>query len=184
MAISKTKKVYKNYTKTYRQNCFNAWYSKGRLGLDSFVKEMDEDEYGRTPSLAIVMNWRHEDSWDVHADDLDAKAEAIVDDELVNHRVLMLKQMASKGKELQKMGIEWIRENKFDTSSSAVSAIFKGAELERTSRGISERLVKMLKMSDETLLLEAQKLLEKASDSGEIIDMEAVEVEDDEEEVE
>jgi len=36
-------------------------------------------------------------------------------------------------------------------------------------------------MSDENLLLEAQKLLEKASGAGEIIDMEAVEVEDDEE---
>ena len=171
------KKIYKNYSKTYKQNCFNTWYSMGRIGIDKLRAKMDEDEHGRKPSIPILINWRHENSWDVHADELDAKAEAIVDDELVNHRVLMLKQMASKGKELQKMGIEWLRDNKFDTSSSAVSAIFKGAELERTSRGISERLVKMLKMSDETLLLEAQKLLEKASDSGEIIDMEVTEEE-------
>lgn len=176
--MSKPKiKPQQRYTVHYKTQCFNTWYSMGRPDMTVLHAEMDEDEHGRKPLSQILLNWRHEENWDVHGDDLDARANAIVDDELVNHRVLMLKEMASKGKELQRLGIDWIRKNKFDTSSSAVSAVFKGAELERTSRGISERLVKMLKMDDEKLTERVQRLLDKASDAGEIIDVAPVEEE-------
>jgi len=169
------------YTEHYQEECFSAWYSSGRPKQISRIMEiLPEDEIGRKPSTHLVKVWRNEKNWDVRADELDARASAIVEDEMVNARVLMLKKQAAMGRELQEQGMDFLRENDFDSSSSAVSAIFKGAELERTSRGISERLVKLLKLPDDKLTEEVQKLLDEASQSGEIIDVDEEDSEDDE----
>ena len=52
--------------------------------------------------------------------------------------------------------------------------------MERTSRGISERMEKLLTMDDEGLTKEAMKLLGQAKDAGEILDMEAEDIEEEE----
>jgi len=168
------------YTSHYKETCFIAWYSAGRPDKIPQIQEIiPEDENGRKPSIPTVAMWRDEMGWDWRADELDAKANSIVDDELINHRVLMLKEQAAIGKELQLKGIEHIREQGFDTSSSALGAVVKGAELERTSRGISERLVKISKLSNDRLLESIGKLLDEANESGEIIDVDAVEDKED-----
>lgn len=172
-------KITRPYTDHYKVACRDAWYKAGRPSNPSTILEVaPEDEYGRKPGNQLIPDWRREMMWDVWADALDARAEAIVDDDLVNERVLMLKAQASRGKELQEQGIEYLRNSGHDTSASAVRAIVQGAELERTSRGISERIVKLHKMSDEALTMEAQKLLSKAEDSGEILDLSEDAIED------
>lgn len=167
------------YTEHYKEECFKEWYSAGRPSRPTKILEViSPDETGRKPKVPLITAWRDELLWDVRADELDARANAITDDELVNQRVLMLKEHAARGRELQVKGMEYLRETGFDTSSSAVSAIFKGSELERTSRGISERLIGLLKLPDDRLTEEVQKLLDEAADSGEIIDVGEADVED------
>ena len=68
--------------------------------------------------------------------------------------------------------------------ASAVSAIKLGVDVERTSRGISDRLVKLTKLSDEELTEETQKLLDMALESGEIIDVAEVPEDKEEDEIE
>lgn len=171
-----------HYTPRYQEICFNAWYTAGRpQTFDKMIAVMPEDENGNKPGRATLINWRDHNGWDVRADELDARAAAIVDDELVNARVLMLKEQAAKARDLQKMGIEHLRENGFDSASAAVSAIIKGAELERTSKGLSERIASLSKMDDEKLIGEANRLLTRlniptdAKDVDEIIDGESEE---------
>ena len=167
------------YTIHYKENCFIAWYASGRPDkIPQIQKIIPEDELERKPGIGVLASWRDEMGWDWRADELDAKADSVVENELVNMRVVMLKEQASRGKELQTKGMEYLRDSGFDTSSSAVSAIFKGADLERTSRGISDRIVKLLQLDDDKLLGRVQKLLDEASDSGEIIDIDATEVEE------
>jgi len=164
------------YTEHYKESCFKAWYSAGRPDkVPQILEVIPDDEYGRKPNTRLLPLWRDELGWDVRADELDARANAVVDDEMVNIRVMMLKEHASRGRELGVKGMEYLREHDFDTSASAVSAIFRGSELERTSRGISERLISLLKMPDDKLTEEVQKLLDEASNSGEIIDVADVE---------
>ena len=172
------------YTPLYKEKCFEVWYTAGRP--NGYVKVIDllpEDEYGRKPSKNIFASWRDELGWDLRADDLDARASLITDDELVNNRVLMLKEQAARAKELQIMGLNFLREHDFDSSSSAVSAVIKGAELERVSKGLGEQLTKLLKMSDEELVGNVQKLLERASlADAPVISMEEIPEEEKEEE--
>jgi len=160
------------YTEHYKVACRDAWYAAGKPDRATQILEIiPEDEYGRKPNKQLLPDWRREMAWDVWADELDLRAEAIVDDELVNARVIMLKRQAATAKELQEDGIEYLREKGHDTSASAVRAIIQGAELERTSRGISEKIIKLHKMTDEKLMEEAQKYLGKAEESGEVIDL-------------
>lgn len=173
------------YTHTYIEQCFTVWYAAGHPSRNNQIMEiLPKDEYGRIPTSKMITSWRDEYGWDIRADELDAKAQALVDDELVNQRVLMLKEQASRARELQKMGIEHLRDEGFDSSSSAVAAVIKGAELERESKGLSTQIVKMFKLDDEKLISETQRLLERLNVPTDVIDVEEVpdEKEDEDEE--
>src|SRR3972149_7397766 len=160
------------YTEHYKTQCKCAWYAGGRPDKTSqIVQLIPSDEYGRTPEPNTILTWRDEYLWDAWADEMDAKAEQVVESELVNQRIIMLKKQASLGAEIQLKGLNHLREHSFDTSASAVSAIKLGIDVERTSRGISDRLIKLTKLSDEELTEETQKLLDRALESGEIIDV-------------
>lgn len=160
------------YTPHYQEQCFQAWYLAGRPSSARQIQEsLPDDEYGRKPSLITLALWRDELGWDIRADDLDVKANAVVENDLINSRVLMLKEQASRARELQTMGLNYLREDGFDSSSSAVAAIIKGADLERVSKGLSESITKMLQMDDTQLTSEVQKLLDRASVPADVIDM-------------
>lgn len=179
--MKKTVGVTSPYTEHYKKTLMALWYASGRPdSMTGFQKEVPDDEYGRKPDYHTISDWRNEQMWDAWADSLDAEADKMVEDVLVNQRLVMLKEQAARGHELQMKGMEHLRTKGFDTSASAVSAIKLGVDVERTSRGISDRMVKFTKISDEQLTEETQKLLEEALESGEIIDVADI-PEDDEE---
>lgn len=160
------------YTEHYKSVLMAFWYSSGRPdSVRGFAETVPDDEFGRKPDYHTIAKWRDEYLWDAWADELDAKAESVIEDVLVNQRVLMLKRQASNGKEMQDKAMNHFRTREPDTTASAVSMMKLGVDMERTSRGISDRIVKMTKMSDEELTTETQKLLDDAFESGEIIDM-------------
>ena len=167
------------YSDHYKEECFKAWYAGGRPNKIPQIAELLPEHDKKKPNPQTLTKWRDELYWDVRADELDARANAIVDDDLVNQRVLMLREQASKGKLLQVLGMEYIMEHDFDTSASAVTAVIKGANLEKTSRGISERLMKLADITDDKLTAEVQKLVDQIDKSGEVIDMEEKEVDSD-----
>jgi hypothetical protein len=155
------------YSQQYKEACFQAWYSSGRPTQVKVLEEiLPEDEYGRKPNIDVIRLWRKEDNWDSRADMLDEKVSKKMDTFLVDQKVEMLKQQARRARIIQEKGLEYLEENGFDSSSSAVAAIIKGAELERISFGISDTILKLSKLSDEELLDETQKLLSKFLESG------------------
>ena len=174
--MKKTVGLTSSYTEHYKTVLKTLWYSAGRPdGMKAFQDIVPNDEYGRKPDYHTIATWRDDQMWDAWADALDAESDTIVDDVLINQRLVMLKEQAARGHELQMKGMEHLRTSGFDTSASAVSAIKLGVDVERTSRGISDRLVKLTKLSDEELTDETQKLLDRALESGEIIDVADVE---------
>lgn len=155
-----------NFTEQYRQQCRSAWYAAGKPDADvlrKFLIEKGIVEGGRAPRVSTIRRWRKIEMWDWWADDLDARALTIVEDDLVQQKAEMLRRQAKAAEDLQRMGMDYLRAESFDSSSSAVQAVIRGAELERTSRGIGEMIVKMSRMSDEELLNEIIKNLPRAN---------------------
>jgi hypothetical protein len=75
--------------------------------------------------------------------------------------------------------MEYLEKEGFDTASSAVSAISKGVEIERSSRGISDFILKLAKMTDSDVKDEIRKLSERVEPSDRIIDVAQVEEKED-----
>jgi len=102
----------------------------------------------------------------------------LVEDDLIQRKAVMLQEQAQRGFELQELGMIYLRATGtmggFDSSSAAVQAVIRGAELERTSRGIGEMILKMSKMSDVDLKAEIIKGMKQMSEAGQIIDVEPV----------
>jgi len=98
----------------------------------------------------------------------------LVEDDLIQRKAVMLQEQAQRGFDLQVEGMKYIKEEGFDSSSAAVQAVVRGAELERTSRGIGEMILKMSKMSDVDLKAEIIKGMKQMSEAGQIIDVEPV----------
>lgn len=155
-----------NFTEQYRQQCRSAWYAAGKPDADVLRKlllDKNITEGGRAPKTTTIRRWRKVEMWDWWAEDLDSRAMTIVEDDLVQQKAEMLRRQARAAEELQSMGMDYLRTSSFDSSSSAVQAVIRGAELERTSRGIGEMIVRMSKMSDEELLNEIIKNLPRAN---------------------
>lgn len=167
------------YSETYKTACFQAWYAANRPTYSEALLEIiPEDEYGRKPVVEVIRRWRNNDLWDVKADDLDAKAFAIAEDDLVNSKVLMLKEQAAKSRMVQRQAQEYLDENGFDSSSSAVQGLFRAMEMEQKTRGLSAKLLELGGLDDDGLMSRTQKLLQRFIDSGEdvktIIDVDEV----------
>lgn len=156
------------YTDTYREKCFQAWYAAGRSTRATDVLEViPVDELGRKPNKNVIYKWMNE-TWNLRADELDAKAVQLADDSLIIQKAEMLKAQAIRGETLQKKGIEYIETEGFDSAASAVQAVIRGAELERVSRGVGDLLVRMAKMSEGDLKEEIMKRLQILSDDSAI----------------
>lgn len=157
------------YTEDYKTECKHAWFSAGRPPrAKDFLECVPFDAHGRKPTINLLREWRRDLMWDFWADEMDSKAVAIVEDELIVKKTEMLRRHAEMAENLQNLGMEYLKNGKFDSSASAVQAIIRGAELERTSRGFGEMLLKMSKMGDSELKDEFLKLVNRASENGQL----------------
>jgi len=156
------------YSDSYKESCFQSWYAAGRPTMMKTVLDLlPKDEYGRIPNFEVFRKWRNEGKWDIRADSLDARVNKEMENKLVLQKVNMLEQQAIKARNMQEQAADYLDENGFDSSSSAVNAIIKGAELERTAMGLSDAILKLAKLSNDELMVETQKMLQKFLDSGE-----------------
>jgi hypothetical protein len=168
------------FNKHYQESCFEAWYSAGRPGaLKRIYEVIPSDEFARKPSIDLIGKWRNELNWDIRADELDARAITKSENHLILEKAKMLKRQADTGFKLQEKGMEYLEKEGFDTASSAVSAISKGVEIERSSRGISDFILKLAKMTDSDVKDEIRKLSERVEPSDRIIDVAQVEEKED-----
>lgn len=168
----------REYTEEYKEICFQAWYLAGRPSAVGRIRDiLPEDVNGRKPVVSMIDAWRKDRMWDFRADDMDAKALAIVDNDLVMQKVEMLRRHAERARTLSEKAMTFLVEDGFDSSASAVNAYFRGTEEERLTRGIGDMIVKMSKMSDADLKDEIIKRLQRASENNQIIETEVVDTE-------
>lgn len=163
------REIFVSYSEDYKRIVFQVWYANGRPNIPDLLKLIPKDTNDRLPSAQIVKIWRRDDGWENQADELDTKAIVLSDDFLIRQKSEMLIRQASMAVEMQDLGLKHIKEYGFDSASAAVNAMVRGSELERTSRGIGEMLVKMSKMSDEELKDAILKRIQQASEAGQVV---------------
>ena len=162
--------AFAEYTDEYKEMCKQAWYAAGRP--TNAIQWMDvtpeEEANHRKPNIELLRKWKRERMWDFWADELDAKAVAIVEDNLVAQKSQMLIRQADMAWKLQDAGVEYIEREGFDSSASAVQAIIRGAQLERESRGFGEMMLKMAKMGNEELTAEFITMVNRGFENGQL----------------
>lgn len=169
------------YSKDYIERCFTVWYASGRpSSIASILDKIPEDEHGRRPHKSNLLKWMREGGWEMRADVMDAKALEVVENDLIYQKAEMLRRQARVGFQLQQLGMVYLISGAFDSSASAVSAVIRGAELERSSRGIGELMVKMAGMTNDELQEEIIKQLTRATDAGQIIEGQIENLDEDE----
>lgn len=175
--MANTRAVFVPYSEDYKNKCFAMWYALGRpRSMKKLLVSLPEDENSRKPTATILADWKRDLSWDLRADDLDSKALQIVDDALIVQKAEMLKKQAKAGATLLQKGLDYLETKEIDSASVAITAIIKGAELERISHGISELMTKLAKMSDSEVANEIARLSSRA-ESADVIDAEELEKE-------
>lgn len=139
-----------SYTNEWKEKVFWIWYESGQVGANKFhVKLSDLGE--ETPHINTLNEWINDD-WRDRAAELDQQVRDKFSKEVIETKVEMLRRHSQVGKELQDIGLDWLRENQDALTPSAVVRLIKdGYEIERASVGVPEALTKMLSVSDEEL---------------------------------
>jgi hypothetical protein len=171
------------YSNAYKDQAFYMWYRSSRPSMVELQKIMPMDENGRKPHSHVLTNWKHAFAWDTWADGLDAKISDQLDMTVVEERVQMYKKHAEMGQQLADRGMEYINKNGVETDNAAIRAIVEGIGIEGKNRGLADALSRVFSMSEKEIDVELKKLLTtKGGDDG-IIDLEASDVEDAEDDV-
>lgn len=165
----------KEYTEDYIEQCFGIWYSMSQTSNMVVFQEAIPEYNGKKPSISTLRQFRDVYGWVERADAMNAKAIEKVEHQLIDQKVDMLKRQAEQALQVANLARDHLIENGFDTSASAVNALFKATSEERTVRGISEFLIKISRMDNDGIINEAIKLLKRNSEA---VDVEAVEVGD------
>jgi len=163
----------KVFSDDYKEQCFEVWYALGRpYDLHLVQDAVQPTPEGNKPSIALLRNTRDTYGWIERADAMDSKAIEKVEHMLIDQKADMLKHQAEQARQIADLAKQHLIENGFDTASSAVNALKWATEEERTTRGVSEMLIKVSKMTPDELMQEAAKLLKRNNES---VDAEIVE---------
>jgi hypothetical protein len=145
------------YDNNYRERAFWLWYDKGQISSAKLAFALDEQE-DNIPSTTTLENWIRE--WRERAEELDQEIKNKFSAEVIETKVEMLRRHANLGKELQDIGLEWIRDHKNELTAASVARLIKdGYDMERASVGVPEALTKMLSTSDEELIKQIEAAL-------------------------
>ena len=161
----------------YQRKCFDAWYLNGRPNLPSRIIEIiPAGDDGKKPSIKLIGNWLNSGSWDMLADELDAKVSDRMNRSLVTEKVNMLRKHQEQAARIQIKALEYLMTEGFDTSASAVQAIFRGMEEERKTAGFSDLLEKLENMSNNQVRDEIISMIQRAAENNQIVEGDASEI--------
>lgn len=172
------------YDPIYIDRCFYEWYKAGKPKFQSLagshvLKVLPPDENGRKPEMSTVRTWINKYDWHARADALDAQLSLKLDVEAIEAKAKLYDEIADIGKEVMLKGYEFLKDGKFDTSMSALRAVFGGADLVAKFGTAADMLLSVSQMNDKQLEREMYRLLGK-SEEGEdnVVEAESTDVED------
>lgn len=167
------------FSDDYIRIAFQFWYSNGCLSPKDVLKldGFPTDELGRKPSDQTIRKWRDERDWKIRADELNAKAHLLADNDLVSAKARMLKKQADNAVKIQEKALDAMLTDGFDSSAAAVNAYFRATEEQRKAQGIGDLIERLSEMSDEKLQEKILQLSSRASGGDGVIDVAPVDTE-------
>lgn len=145
------------YDSNYKERAFWIWYNAGQISSLKLALALEEVE-DEVPSSGTLDIWLRE--WRERADELDQQVKDKFSAEVIETKVEMLRRHADIGRELQDIGLDWLREHTNELTAAAVTRLIKdGYEMEKASVGVPEALTKMLSTSDEELIKQIEAAL-------------------------
>jgi hypothetical protein len=169
----------KTFPQTYIKKCFDVWYLGGRPNFPLRVKEIIPEYDGQKPSTSVIKRWMINGMWDEWADEMDARAMVLSNDALVNKKAKMLIRHQEDAMKIAEKALLHLVNQEFDSSSAAVQAYFKSTEEQRKTAGFSDLLERLDKMTNNDVEKEIIALLNRGSENDQIIDSEAVIIQED-----
>ena len=162
MAFNRDKEVMK-FSDHYKEELFLLWYTEGKPSLTALRNIIPKSPSGHLPTLPVLQKWARDNNWRDRAEKQDEKVRQELEEKLVAVKVEMLERHAETGKEIQQIGLDYIRDNPDKiTPGIAVRMIVEGIRVEEGSRGIGAAFKKAVEMTDEDLLSTVEDLLLKS----------------------
>lgn len=178
------------YDEEYIEACFFAWYRAGSPGMTRgdgkptisgrrLLKFIPPTKDGRKPSASNLEYWSRNYGWIERAEALNAQVSARLENEVIEERVITLRELAEQGKKLAKAGLDFIlnSDDPFkDNPSAAVRAIVSGSEMRFKYAGQADMLAAISQMNDKQIEREILMLLGKESGDENTIEVSAEDV--------
>jgi hypothetical protein len=163
------------FSEDYQEKCFQVWYLAGRPTYAKRFQELiPEDEHGRKPTPVVIYRWQKDGTWDLRADELDAKAIQTSEESLVIEKAEILRRHQEAAKQVQIKALEYLMTEGFDTSAAAVNALFKGMDMERQAAQFADLLEKLDRMDNNQVRDKIIDLVNRAASNNQIVDGEEV----------
>ena len=153
LALQQSASNYSNYSETYIQSIFTLWYTKGKPRGKMLVNMIEDvDPISGTRPSASTLNTMIKNKFLAWAEELDKEVAEQMKSTLVAEKVALLQRHATVAREMQEMGLTYLRENGVGGARNAIQLLIEGLEIERNSVGTPKISQKLMDMSDEQLL--------------------------------
>lgn len=140
------------YTRQYRDQVFQSWFSLGCPVIHRFRQSWRDPETGRQLSDAILRKWFVEDDWEGHATQLREEQVRRAEEELIQNRLEAIRRHTQISRLLQSKAVAFFANNDIVSDGTALGAVRLGIELERQALGMPELVMAIQKMSDDQLV--------------------------------
>lgn len=147
------------FTPTYIEKAFATWELHNHPTIGVLIDLLEEDENGRKPEPVTIGSWKIKYGWDNRSSTILAETQKQTDRQLVQVRMDMMKRHAELAKDVEDEAWQYLKETGFDSSASAVSALFKAIDEEKKSTGMGIALAQVFTMSDEDLQKQMNRLI-------------------------
>ena len=159
----------KVYTDEYRRKCFDAWYLNNKPSAEVTHELIPEYAPNKKPGLELLRSWIREE-WVFHAQELDVEIQRKADEEVIKKRVKILERHQEQSVKMQTKAMEHLMAEGFDSSASAVQALFRGMEEERKTAGFSDLLEKLETMTNNQVRDTIINLINRATENNQIVE--------------
>lgn len=150
------------YSKDYKDYCFFIWWKNGRPTFTNLMLHIEKFQDRMKPDDNTLRRWAETDGWVERADDMDAEVLEALKAQYVSEKAQMLARHAELGRELQEMGIEYLRKTPIDSQGGALRAIQLGIQTEGEAAQIEKMMKDVAKMDDPQVVSNLRSLLDKA----------------------
>ena len=174
-AIAPSSPHHNDYSDAYIDSIFAVWYKSGKpiaKRLQPMITESDPIN-GTVPTINVLRRLIDND-FKERAIALDEEVSQNLSNTLVAEKITMLQRHATVAREMQTMGLDYLRENGVGGARNAIQLLVEGLEIERGAVGAPQIAQRLLSLSDEQLLAELTEIVT----SSPIVDMKPNDVSD------